>query len=68
MVRRQIRKISGTISYGPMARDFLEISLSIVSSESASSCGGRILGGHRSSLTPEMLEALVFAKDWLFKA
>ena len=51
-----------------MARDFLAIPLSTVSSESAFSCGGRILGDHRSSLTPHMLEALVCAKDWLFKA
>lgn len=50
-----------------MARDFLAIPLSTVSSESAFSCSGRILGDHRSSLTPEMLEALVCAKDWLFK-
>ncbi|XP_022683481.1 zinc finger BED domain-containing protein RICESLEEPER 2-like [Setaria italica] len=50
-----------------MARDFLAIPLSIVSSESAFSLGGRILGESRSSLTPEMLEALVCGKDWLFK-
>jgi hypothetical protein len=50
-----------------MARDFLSIPLSTVSSESAFSLGGRILGDHRSSLTPEMLEALVCGKDWLFK-
>ena len=31
------------------------------------SLGGRILGESRSSLTPEMLEALVCGKDWLFK-
>ncbi|WVZ83233.1 hypothetical protein U9M48_030402 [Paspalum notatum var. saurae] len=49
-----------------MARDFLAIPLSTVSSESAFSCGGRILGGHRSSLTPQKLEALICAKDWLF--
>ncbi|KAF0926754.1 hypothetical protein E2562_027370 [Oryza meyeriana var. granulata] len=42
-----------------MARDFLAIPLSTVPSESAFSCGGRILGDTRSSLTPEMLEALV---------
>ncbi|WVZ83450.1 hypothetical protein U9M48_030596 [Paspalum notatum var. saurae] len=29
-------------------------------------CGGRILGDHRSSLSPQMLEALICAKDWLF--
>ena len=50
-----------------MARDFLAIPLSTVPSESAFSLGGRILGKSRSSLTPEMLEALVCGKDWLFK-
>jgi len=50
-----------------MARDFLAIPLSTVSSESAFSLGGRILGDHRSSLAPEMLEALVCGKDWLYK-
>ncbi|XP_039802032.1 zinc finger BED domain-containing protein RICESLEEPER 2-like [Panicum virgatum] len=50
-----------------MARDFLAIPLSTVSSESAFSLGGRILGDHRSSLTPEMLEALDCVKDWLYK-
>jgi hypothetical protein len=49
-----------------MARDFLAIPLSTVASESAFSSGGRILGDTRSSLTPEMLQALVCAKDWLF--
>jgi len=48
-----------------MARDFLAIPLSTVSSESAFSCGNRILGDTRGSLTPQMLEALVSAKDWL---
>ncbi|KAL6602693.1 hypothetical protein ACP70R_043054 [Stipagrostis hirtigluma subsp. patula] len=50
-----------------MARDFLSIPISTVASESAFSCGGRILGDSRSSLTPQMLEALVCAKDWLYK-
>ena len=49
-------------------RDFLAIHLSTMASESAFSCGGRILGDTRSSLTPELLEALVCTKDWLFKA
>uniref|UniRef100_A0ACD5XNA2 Uncharacterized protein n=1 Tax=Avena sativa TaxID=4498 RepID=A0ACD5XNA2_AVESA len=49
-----------------MARDFLAIPLSTVASESAFSCGGRILGDSRSSLTPDMLQALVCAKDWLY--
>jgi hypothetical protein len=46
-----------------MVRDFLAIPLSTVSSESAFSLGGRILGERRSSLAPEMLEALVYGKD-----
>jgi hypothetical protein len=46
-----------------MVRDFLAIFLSTVSSESAFSLGGRILGERKSSLTPEMLEALVRGKD-----
>jgi len=60
-----------------MARDFLAIPLSTVSSESAFSLGGMILGDHRNwgmilgdhrnSLSPEMLEALVCGKDWLYK-
>jgi len=49
-----------------MARDFLAIPVSTVSSESAFSCAGRILGKNRTSLSPETLEALVCAKDWLF--
>lgn len=49
-----------------MARDFLTIPLRTVSSESAFSLGGRILGEARSSLTPQMLEALVCGKDCLF--
>lgn len=50
-----------------MARDFLAIPLSTVSSESAFSLGGRILGDHRNSLSLEMLEALVCGKVWLYK-
>jgi hypothetical protein len=49
-----------------MARDFLAIPFSTVPSEQAFSLEGRILGESRSSLTPEMLEALVRRKDWLF--
>jgi hypothetical protein len=36
-----------------------------VSSESAFSAAGRVLGKNRTSLSPETLEALVCAKDWL---
>ncbi|KAL6641579.1 hypothetical protein ACP70R_019760 [Stipagrostis hirtigluma subsp. patula] len=50
-----------------MARDFLAIPVSTVSSESAFSCGGRILCDSRSSLTPKAVEALVCMKDWLYQ-
>jgi hypothetical protein len=50
-----------------MARDFLAIPLSTIASELAFSCGGRILGDTRSSLNLEMFQALVCAKDWLYK-
>ncbi|CAN6342899.1 unnamed protein product [Urochloa humidicola] len=46
-----------------MAREFLAIRLSTVSSEAAFSLGGRILGDHRNSLTTIILEALVCTKD-----
>jgi hypothetical protein len=49
-----------------MARDFLSIPVSMVSSESTFSCAGMILGKNQTSLSPETLEALVCAKDWLF--
>ncbi|ONM37672.1 Zinc finger BED domain-containing protein DAYSLEEPER [Zea mays] len=48
-----------------MARDFMAIPVSTVSSESAFSAAGRVLGKNRTSLSPETLEALVCAKDWL---
>ncbi|CAN6252694.1 unnamed protein product [Urochloa humidicola] len=48
-----------------MARDFLAIPVSTVSFESAFSTAGRILGKDRTSLSPETLEALICAKDWL---
>ncbi|CAN6196024.1 unnamed protein product [Urochloa humidicola] len=48
-----------------MARDFLAIPVSTVSSESAFSAAGRILGKDRTSLSPDTLEALICSKDWL---
>jgi hypothetical protein len=50
-----------------MVCDFLAIPLSTVASESTFSCGGRILGYTKSSRNLEMLEALVCARDWLYK-
>ena len=43
----------------------MSIHVSIVFSESAFSVAGRILSKNRTSLSPEALEALVCAKDWL---
>ena len=48
-----------------MAWEFLAIPVSTMSSESAFSAAGRILGKNRTSLAPEILEALICAKDWL---
>jgi hypothetical protein len=43
------------------------IPVSTISSESAFSLGGRILGDNRSSMTLQTLKALVCGKDWLYK-
>uniref|UniRef100_J3LF36 HAT C-terminal dimerisation domain-containing protein n=1 Tax=Oryza brachyantha TaxID=4533 RepID=J3LF36_ORYBR len=48
-----------------MARDFLAIPVTTVSSESAFSAAGRILGKYRTSLSPETLEAVICTKDWI---
>ncbi|KAB8109673.1 hypothetical protein EE612_046023, partial [Oryza sativa] len=48
-----------------MARDFLAIPVSTVSSESAFSAAGRLLGKDRTSMSPETLEASICLKDWI---
>ncbi|XP_010548831.1 PREDICTED: zinc finger BED domain-containing protein RICESLEEPER 1-like [Tarenaya hassleriana] len=48
-----------------MARDILAFPVSTVASESVFSTGGRILDQYRSSLTPDMVEALVLSQNWL---
>ena len=48
-----------------MARVILAIPLSIVTSESAFSIGGRILDSFHSSLSPTTTEALICAQNWL---
>lgn len=46
------------------ARDVLVVPVSTVSSEATFSTVGRIIELRRSSLTPEMVEALTCLKDW----
>ena len=46
------------------ARDVLVVPVSTVSSEATFSTVGRIIEPRRSSLTPEMVEALTCLKDW----
>uniref|UniRef100_A0A803MQ92 HAT C-terminal dimerisation domain-containing protein n=1 Tax=Chenopodium quinoa TaxID=63459 RepID=A0A803MQ92_CHEQI len=48
-----------------MAKDVLAIPVSTVVSKSAFSTGGRVLDPFRSSLSSNMVEALICAQDWL---
>ncbi|CAI0433589.1 unnamed protein product, partial [Linum tenue] len=48
-----------------MVRDILAVPISSVASESAFSCGGRVLSPFRSSLNSNIVEALICAEDWI---
>lgn len=48
-----------------IARDVLVIPVSTVASESTFRIGGRILDQYRSSLTSDMVEALILLQNWL---
>ncbi|OAY60648.2 hypothetical protein MANES_01G057350v8 [Manihot esculenta] len=50
---------------GKIARDILAIPVSTVASESAFSTGGRALDSFRSSLTPKIVEGLIYVQDWI---
>ncbi|CAH1426266.1 unnamed protein product [Lactuca virosa] len=49
-----------------LAMDTLCVPVSTVASKSAFSLGGRILNEYRSSMKPDVVEALVCSRDWLF--
>ena len=51
-----------------IARDVLAIPVSTVASESAFSTGGRILDEYKSSMTPDMVEALILTQNWLWSS
>jgi hypothetical protein len=48
-----------------MAKKFLTVPATSVSSESTFSTGGRTLDDYRSSLSPSMVEALVCSSSWI---
>ena len=51
-----------------IACDVLAIPVSIVTSESAFSTGGRVLDSFHSSLSPNTVEALICTQNWLKNA
>ncbi|CAN0881318.1 Zinc finger BED domain-containing protein RICESLEEPER 2 [Linum grandiflorum] len=48
-----------------MAKYILVVPISTVASESCFGTGGQVLDDFRSSLTPAIVEALIYAEDWL---
>ena len=48
-----------------MAHDVLAVPISTVASEYTSSTGGRYLDVFRSSLSPNIVQSLIGAQDWL---
>ena len=51
-----------------IVRDMMAIQVSTVASESAFSGTRRVVDPHRNRLDPEMVQALICAKDWIHAA
>jgi hypothetical protein len=49
-----------------ITRDILSILISIVVSEFTFSVGGRVIDQYMSSLKPDIAEALICTRDWLY--
>ena len=54
------------LEFAAMARDILSIPISTVASESTFSVGERVIDQFRSALKPDVVEALVCTRDWLY--
>jgi hypothetical protein len=50
----------------PQVAAMARISISTVASESTFSIGGRVIDQYRNSLKPDIIEALVCTRDWLY--
>jgi hypothetical protein len=50
----------------PEVAAMARISISTVASESTFSIGGRVIDQYRNSLKPDIIEALVCTRDWLY--
>jgi hypothetical protein len=58
-------KVSEYPILSQLVRDIMPTPVSTVASESAFSTGGRVLEVYRSSLKPDMAEALICTQNWL---
>ncbi|KAL2240865.1 UNVERIFIED_CONTAM: Zinc finger BED domain-containing protein RICESLEEPER 2 [Sesamum indicum] len=50
-----------------MARDILAVPVSTVASDATFSTGGHVLDAFRSSLSPKIVQAIIYAQDWICK-
>ena len=52
--------------FAAMARDILSILISTVASESTFSVGGRVIDQFNSALKPDVVEASICTREWLY--